>query len=139
MTASSRSAFAKRLALAVLCATLTAAFASGLALQGKHYFYCETMGVLIDDPCVHAQTPHHAATVDEAHFDCCHVGRMPNLPPGAATTPLELPPAAFVAVLAPPPPLVAPPAREASIAERSTGPPPLAASRVHARVMVFLT
>ena len=138
MVVAARPALAKRLALGLLCALMTTAFASGLALQGKHYFYCATMGVIVDDPCVDSAPVDRDVALHEAKVDCCRVGRMPNLPASALAAPLDVPAAAFVAVLPPPAVVAPPPAREARILERSTG-PPLRDVRVHALTMVFLT
>ena len=133
-----RTELAKRLALALVCAVITSALASALALQGKRYFYCATMGVVVEDPCVTSSSPEPDVALHEAHSDCCLLGHMRNLPQSALSEPLVVPLAAFVALPLPSPLATPPPAREIRIAERSTGPPP-AGDRVHARLMVFLT
>lgn len=139
MLSTRRKKLVKRIALGFLCAALTAAFASGLALQGKHYFYCHVMGVVMDDPCATPAPLNRDVALHEQTSDCCTLGRVPSIPPSGLLAALDVPAASMVAVLSPPPAVPPPAPAEVRIARRATGPPRAPAQRLHALSMIFLT
>ena len=139
MLSAGRKKLAKRVALGFLCAALTAALASGLSLQGKHYFYCHVMGVVMDDPCAAGAPVDRDVAIREPSSDCCTLGRMPTMPTSALLAALDVPAAALIAILSPPVVVPAPVPAEVRISHRATGPPRAPAVRVHARSMIFLT
>jgi hypothetical protein len=128
---------AARLAFGVLCAALATALASGLALQGKRYFFCDAMGVTSSDPC----SARIAAERDVAVHptDCCVVERVPAVPTSVLATATSVPAASVVAVVAPSIAVLPERPSAAQSEQRATGPPRPPPERVHARVMVFLT
>jgi hypothetical protein len=118
----------------------------GIAQSGARYFYCDALGLMPSDPCVHAHSsgePDRCARfLSEKPADCCEVVTLPALPDGARLASPSVVPAALVAVvpIGGSTELPATPALRASnrFFERWR-PPPRSSSEIRAQLMVFLT
>ena len=108
------------------------------ARTSSHYFYCEAMGVMQQDPC---RTSAHPASLPEASAplaDCCRMITVAPVPRGLTASSPAIAPAAFIVLAALPmrahEGVVPPRARWL----RGPAPPRLASDR-RAELMVFLT
>jgi hypothetical protein len=128
------------------CALVAVAVLFGILQARTRYFYCESLGLSVADPCAHEasrQSPCPLASFDRAPFDCCEVVTMPSMPEGARAAPPSVSSAGVIAIL---------PAVGSSVdsswggaahaiaweGERWRGPPRASRER-RAQLMVFLT
>jgi hypothetical protein len=127
------------------CALVALAVLFGIGQARTRYFYCESLGLSVTDPCVHQMThesPCPLAAFDRAPFDCCEVITMPSMPEGARAIEPSVASAGVIAIL---------PAVGSSIESSSSGSahvawegerwrgPPRASRERRAQLMVFLT
>lgn len=130
------------------CALIAITVLFGIVHARTRYFYCESVGLSITDPCAsqsretRQQPPCPLAALDRAPFDCCKVITMPSMPEGARAIEPTVASASVVAIL---PPVLGTiesvPGRGAPAAwerERWRGPPRASRER-RAQLMVFLT
>jgi hypothetical protein len=142
----------RAIAAALSCLVLAFAIITGLFQANTRYFYCESMGMMRDDPCAAAAATHrdehqeHArTTTDELSrtpFSCCSTGILGALPSSTALDEARVAPAQLVGILSLPSPIdswaLAKAASEAPHIDRFRVPPRLA-REVRIQSMVFLT
>jgi hypothetical protein len=127
----------------VWCLVVAVAVLFGVAHAGSRYFYCESLGLSMTDPCAHEarQAACPLPSIDRAPFDCCQVITMPSMPEGARAVEPTIPSASVVAILPPVSGAVEASRASARVAwegERWRGPPRASRER-RAQLMVFLT
>ena len=138
----------RRAALALVGLVLSFALLSAVLRAGHHYFYCEAMGMLADDPCA-AEASDDAAprradadrSVDQRPIDCCQEGTFPAVPSAVSASAGHVPPTPLVAILPPAEPATASAAaseHRSSHFERWRA-PPWPPGRARTTTMVFLT
>ena len=129
---------ARRTAVLFFAAVFAVALLCGAVRTQYRYFYCEAMGLLLDDPCSRGDAPTGQPTAAPVHRDCCTVVVVPGLPSAASTPLAAIPPTPLLAWL----PFVAQTRRLGSRTERYARPseraPPSASER-RAELMIFLT
>jgi hypothetical protein len=142
----------RAIAAALSCLVLAFAIITGLFQANTRYFYCESMGMMRDDPCAaaaatrRADQPEHArASADELSqtpFSCCSTGVLGALPSSTTLDEARVAPAALVGFLSLPRPIdawtLATAASEPPRVHRLRA-PPRPVREVRAQSMVFLT
>ncbi len=142
----------RAIAGALSCLVLAFAIVTGLFQANTRYFYCESMGMMREDPCAAAsaahrdeevQAPSPKGEISRTPFTCCSTGVLGAIPSSTTPSDVRVEPAQLVAILALPSPIDAWKLAnaEASAPKRTQWlriPPRLARER-RARAMVFLT
>lgn len=128
------------------CALVVIAVLCGIVQTRTRYFYCESLGLSLIDPCVgaaHRQPACPLAALDRTPFDCCERITMSAMPEGAGTIEPTVSPAGVVAFISP----VVVAAVESAAGSRAAlgwegqrwrGPPRSSRAR-RTQLMVFLT
>lgn len=137
---------------ALSCLVLAFAIVTGLFQANTRYFYCESMGMMRQDPCAAAsaahrdeqvQGPSQAGEVSQTPFTCCSTGVLGTIPSSTTPGAVRVESAQLVTILALPSPIDSWKLAnaEASAPKRARGLriPPRPARERRARAMVFLT
>ena len=100
----------RSIAAALSCLVLVFAFASGLLQANTRYFYCESMGMMREDPCAaahRAELPPPADELSRTPFTCCSTGVLGALPTSTTADEVSVQPPRLVAILELPCPIEA--------------------------------
>jgi hypothetical protein len=142
----------RAIAAALSCLVLAFAIITGLFQANTRYFYCESMGMMRDDPCAAAaathrdeQQEHARASADELSqtpFSCCSTGVLGEIPSSTALDEARVAPAQLAGILSLPSPIdswtLATAASEPPRIHRLRS-PPRPARELRAQSMIFLT
>ena len=135
----------RRLPARVASYLVALALLMGLTRPAGTYFYCEAMGMLPLDPCVHAAATEGASddpslSLRQQRHDCCERITVASAPRGATPATPEIAPSALSAIL---PARAVPPSAWHALAVGSATVqwrvPPRPPGQACAQLMVFLT
>lgn len=142
----------RAIAGALSCVVLAFALVTGLFQANARYFYCESMGMMREDPCAAAsaarrdeqmESPSPSGELSRTPFTCCSTGVLGAIPSSTTPGDVRVEPAQLVAILALPSPIDSWTLANAEASVRKGARrlriPPRPARELRAQSMVFLT